>query len=229
MTDRLSALQALLAANREEAPITARNTPPTNTPPATRGTDARQGVAEVEPGTASLLARLISQLPAAGQLPWSVQFLPCCAAEHAGGIARTIACAATLLLGRTLLLHALVHPRSVLAADWHQAPMPDAFLPGLYHHQIGAAWSDFATPTAPDLLAGQVADAGRYRFVVLDSAAPSAGGSALALAPLCGGSVLVVLAGITKLAMVRAAASDLTSAGAHLLGTILFDPAKARA
>jgi hypothetical protein len=204
-------------------------TPPTNTRPATRGIGARQGAAEVEPRTALLLARLISQLPPAGQLPWSVQFLPCCAAEHAGGIARTVACAATVLLGRTLLLDALVHPCSVLAAGLHQAPTPDAFLPGLYHHQISAGWSGFATPTAPDFLARQAAETGPFRFIALDSPAPSVGGMALALAPLCGGSVLVVLAGITKLAMVRAAASDLTSAGARLLGTVLFDPGKARA
>jgi hypothetical protein len=43
------------------------------------------------------------------------------------------------------------------------------------------------------------------------------------LAPRCAGSVLVVLAGITRLATVRAAAADLTAAGARLLGTVLLD------
>jgi len=183
----------------------------------------------VEPKAASLLARLISQLPAAGQRPLSVQFLPCCATEHTGGIARTIADAATMLLGRTLLLDALSHPHSLPEADLHQLPIPDAFLPGLYHRQIGAAWSGIALHRAPDLLSSHAADPGRFRFIVLDSPAPSIGGPALALAPLCGGSVLVVLAGVTKLAAVRAAATDLRSSGANLLGTILFDPGMARA
>lgn len=229
LADRLSALQALLVASRADGPGAVPNTLPPTAPRAASAICAGQAAADVEPGAASLLARLISQLPSGGQRPLSVQFLPCCPRDNAGGIARTIACAATVMLGRTLLLDALTHPPFALAADLHRGPIPDVFLPGLYHRQIGAACSGFAATRPPDLLAGETAETGLFRFIVLDSPAPSVGGPALAFAPLCSGSVLVVLAGVTRLAAVRAAASDLTASGAHLLGTILLNPRQVRA
>jgi hypothetical protein len=189
-------------------------------PPTEHRTKVRQGPAIVAPRAAALLGRLVSQLPTVGHRPPSVQFLPCCAAERAGSIASTVACAASALLGRTLLLNALANGRSAFGADFHQRPIPDAFTPRLYHCQID---SDRSNGLASDLLTAQTAGDGPYRLIVLDSPAPEIGGAALALAPLCGGSVLVVLAGTTRLATVLAAAADLTSAGARLLGTILVD------
>jgi len=222
--DPFGALRALLAASRAEGG--AGPAPNTQAPPILPGVrriNARQAVADVAPAAAALLARVVSQLPRSGHRPPSVQFLPCCAAERAGGIARSIACAATVLLGRTLLLDATAHGRTAFAADLHEGPMPDAFMPGLYHRQIGSGRSANAALPALDLLAGHSVDAGQFRFIVVDSPAPAIGGAALALAPRCAGSVLVVLAGITRLATVRAAAADLTAAGARLLGTVLLD------
>ena len=166
------------------------------------------------PRAAALLGRLVSQLPNAGRRPLSVQFLPCCPTQSAGSIASAVACAASVLFGRTLLLDALTNDPNAFGPDVHQGPMPDAFMPGLYHRQIGAGRSG---SLATDLLTAQSAGAGPFRFIVLNSSAPDMGGVTLALAPLCGGSVLVVLAGVTRLATVRAAAADLGSAGARVL------------
>jgi hypothetical protein len=98
--------------------------------------------------------------------------------------------------------------------------MPDAFTPGLYHWRLSNGQSN---GLVTDLLTAQSAGGGPFRFIVLNSPGPEMGSVALALAPFCGGSVLVVLAGITRLATVRAAAADLTSVGARLLGTILLN------
>jgi hypothetical protein len=172
---------------------------------------------------AALLARVMAQIPPGGQRPVSVQFLPCCATERVGGIANSLAGAASVLLGRTLLLDAHAHERPTDDADLHQGPLPDAFLPGLYHRRIGAVRSGSAALFAPDVLAAHAAEARQFRFIVVDSPASSMGGVALALAPRCAGSVLVVLAGVTRLATVRAAAADVKFAGGRLLGTVLAD------
>jgi hypothetical protein len=213
------ALQALSAASRAEVGDPAQSAASTIVPPKLHRIEARQGAAVASPRAVALLGRLVSQLPADSYLPHSIQFLPCCAAERAGSIANTVACASSVLLGRTLLLDARANDRTALSADLHPESVPDAFTPGLYHCQIGSA----RTRGFPfSLLTLQSAVAGPYRLIVLDSPAPEIGGVALTLAPLCGGTVLVVLAGITRLAAVRSAAAELTSAGARLLGTILL-------
>jgi hypothetical protein len=220
LTDQSAALQALLSASRLEPADPARSAPSTIVPPKGRRIETRQGAAMVAPRAAALLGRLVSQLPTGGNRPPSIQLLPCCAAEHAGNIASTVACAASVLLGRTLLLDALANGQTAIAADLHQGPMPDAFTPGLYHCRISNGRS---SGLVTGLLTAHSAGAGPFRLIVLNSPGPQIGGVALALAPLCGGSVLVVLAGVTRLATVRAAAAELASVGARLLGTILLN------
>jgi hypothetical protein len=220
LADPNGVLRALLAASRAEGKRAAQSALSTNMPPKAHGIEARQGAAVVAPRTAALLGRVVSQLTAGTPRPLSVQFLPCCVTQRSGSVASTFACAASILLGRTLLFDALPNVQTTFAADLHQGPMPDAFMPGLYHHHIGGGRLG---DLAHDLQTAQSAGAGPFRLIVLNSPAPEIGGVALALAPLCGGSVLVVLAGVTRLATVRAAAAELTSAGAHLLGTILLD------
>jgi len=220
LADPSGVLRALLAASRAASVDAAPSAASAIVRPREHRIGAKQGAALVAPRAATLLGRLVSQLPIGGHRPLSVQFLPCCVAERAGSIASTVACAASVLLGRTLLLDALANGRSALGADLYQGPMPDALIPGLYHCRISNGGS---SGLASGLLTAQSTGAGPYRFIVLDSPAPDVGGVALALAPLCAGSVLVVLAGITRLATVRAAAASLASVGARLLGTILLD------
>jgi hypothetical protein len=99
-------------------------------------------------------------------------------------------------------------------------PLPDAFMTRLYHHRIGctAADSDFLFGEAKEQALAALA--GPFRILIVNAPEPS-NGATLALAPLCSCTVLVVRAGITPLAAIKAAAALVNSAGGRVAGTVL--------
>jgi hypothetical protein len=215
-----SALDALLAASRDEcipaAPLAAPPLQPVRTAPLL-GTQAQ--LAAVAPEAAGLLARLTACLPMDRDRPPSIQFLPCGARETASQVACRLACAAAVLLGRTLLLNA--QPQGAAATGEGQTPLPDAFMPGLYHRPICLFKTGGLAAMASGNLAGLASDMRGFRIVIVDSLPMARDGTALALARLCTGCVLVVHAGLTTHDDVQKAARAVEAAGGHVLGTVL--------
>ncbi|MEJ0047280.1 MAG: hypothetical protein WDN04_15070 [Rhodospirillales bacterium] len=160
----VGAPQAALVAGREEhAGGAARCVLDARAGP-TRGSRRSPRRRLVAPGVAALLARLLARLPHRRRVArHRCSFCRAGPAERAAGIANSIACAASLLVGRTLLLDAHPHGRMPGDADLHSGLLPDAFLPGLYHRRIGGVRSRGSAFFAPDILAAHTAEARQFR------------------------------------------------------------------
>jgi hypothetical protein len=97
-------------------------------------------------------------------------------------------------------------------------PLPDAFLPRLYHKHIGTTDTDLLYRSAR--AEALCALARPFRFLVVDMSGCCAA-IALALAPLCTCTILVVEAGLTPLAAIRSTAASMSAAGGRVVGTVL--------
>jgi Mrp family chromosome partitioning ATPase len=113
----------------------------------------------------------------------------------------------------------------------------DVFIPALHHLQLDAPVLD--RRGGGDRTRALLGEAIRsFRLLAVDCLAASESPNTLSLAPMCSGTVLVVLAGATQLADVRAAAHDIEAAQGRVLGTTLarvpnslpswFDPGRRR-
>jgi hypothetical protein len=208
--------------------------------PASRAADfptgpAPNGDAFVDPRCASLLSRIMAepfQNATAGETPCA-QFVATDRAAAATAIAFGTAQAAASLLGRALLLDArLDHDaqtrpsaaQSASNAAHGQAagtPIPDAFVPRLYHRALSHRSADAAMlfgQSRRDVLRALAAP---FRLVIIDAPSPACGPAATALAPFCQCSILVVGAGQSSRAAVRETASRIADAGGRVIGTVL--------
>ena len=156
-----------------------------------------------------------------------VQFVACGELVRASTVAMAAAQAAASILGRSLLLNARMEDDGQDDAAHHDGPVPDSFVPGLYHDFLAHRASDL------DLLFGR----GRrgaltnmiapFQFVAIDSRSTRAVPAGTALAAMCTGTVLVVRAGQSSHSAIREAALHITRAGGRIIGSIL-DEAPAR-
>jgi hypothetical protein len=171
----------------------------------------------VDRAAVALLGRLLVVRPH-NETP-IYQLAACSAGEDAADVAAGLAHAAAVLIGRTL------HIRSYapLTGRLHLAipadkPLSDAFLPGLYHFRMDAGVAIGALLDGVIGPKGLAAIASQFRVVVVESCDCAA---SMALASVCTGTVLVVRAGCTPVAAVRAAAAWIEAAGGQVLGTVL--------
>ena len=215
--DALGALAALLAASQAEpSPAAAR--PPRPAVSATASPPPRSDA--VAPEAADLLARVLLCLPHAAATTQAVQILACGETPRAARVAGRLACAAAVLLGRTLLLNAHAATPVFTGDGAADAILPDAFMPGLYHRRIGILRPGELACCLRNGAPG-TGQARPFRLIIVDSPRVGRGGLALAMAPLCAGALLVVEAGTTTRAQVRAAAAEMVAAGGRVLGTVL--------
>jgi len=147
------------------------------------------------------------------------QFTACSVKDDVTDIPAGLAHAAAVLVGRTLLLRTDA-PLSGRFQPMSAArkPLSDAFLPGLFHFRMDAGVAAGAIQDGVERPEGLDALASKFRLIVVDSADF---GASIALAPLCTGTVLVVLAGRTQVAAVRSVAAYIESVGGRILGTVL--------
>ena len=188
--------------------------------------DSKRGFSDgkahyVDPNFAALLSRVLAGVT--DMVVPCIQFVSCGAHDNTSAIAFRTAQAASSILGRTLLVNARTEGKFRIAGNATYAPVPDAFIPALYHYEI-ASW-----PGATGLLFGGVRKAAfhalvsQYKFVAIDCSAPSTDPAVNALAALCLGSILVVIAGLTTREAVRDASLNVTCAGGKIIGTILAE------
>jgi hypothetical protein len=176
----------------------------------------------VDPRYAALLSRLLA--PSSAGSTQCVQFVACGVQAQATGVALGAARTAASLLGRSLVINA----RLTLDADafpdgMAHAPVPDAFVPRLYHHRLAQRPGDIALLFGGARRSALTTLVSPFRFVAIDCPPPSAAPSASALAPFCVGAVLVVRAGFSTREAVKEAALHVTSAGGKIIGTVLDD------
>ena len=180
----------------------------------------------VAPETACLLANLLRHVPARDAAPLTVHMLACGALRSIGDVAYGLARASAAGLGRTLLTRtggppgraAGVRPAGLTRIN---RVIPDADVERLFHFDTGdygAGGLAVARGCEPALLAVEP-----FRMVILPENSCAAG-AALAEAPFCTGTILVVQAGVTQQAQVRQAIRAVARAGGHVLGTILATP-----
>lgn len=132
-----------------------------------------------------------------------------------------LAAAAAALLGRTLLADAAGGDENSLPAH-RLATRRDARVPALHHTTISASVIDQIRTGQP--IANEFEAISRaFRLVAIVCAAAGASAQALALAPLCSGTLLLVQAGQTRLADVAAAARSVAAAQGVVLGTVLTE------
>ncbi len=207
-----NALEALLAASREAPREMHRSARDQSTVAAF---DRRPTTALDRPAVA-LLARLLAYRDSAG--PQVIQLSVCVAGAQAVMVTAPLARACSVLVGRTLHVSMDERCRVVTPQNIDAGPLPDAFLPRLYHTHVG--------PTDYDLLYGPAraealaALARPFRFLVIDTSG-CCPATALTVAALCTCTVLVVEAGVTPLAAIRATASSTALAGGRVVGTVL--------
>jgi hypothetical protein len=137
---------------------------------------------------------------------------PCGYGEDAREAAAAIASAAAHSVGRTLF----IAPRE----DDGRDILPDAFIPGLFHNNIGIP--ELVIPTASErpLLPSHAPDGQPFRIIVLAVSSPDRAGAAIAGGGGAG-AVLVVHEDKTTLASIRRTQADLQAAGGTVWGTIL--------
>jgi hypothetical protein len=174
----------------------------------------------VDPGYATLLSRILALSSPGGT--HCVQFVACGATGCATGVALAAARAGASILGRSLLINARLELDADNVPDGTGgAPVPDAFVPQLYHHRLARRPVDIALLFGGARRSALNTLITPFRFVAIDTPPPNAAPSASALAPLCIGSVLVVRAGVTTRAAIREVAQHLTGAGGKIIGTVL--------
>jgi hypothetical protein len=156
------------------------------------------------------------------------QLASCSVDDDVSDLATGLAQASAVLVGRTLF----VRIEAPLLGRLHPAlptngPILDAFLPRLHHFRIDAGVAAGMLPDGPARQDRLVTLASQFRLIVVASTDCA---TSMALAPLCTGTVLVVRAGRTQLASVRATAAGIVASGGRILGTVLgmAPPASAR-
>lgn len=176
-----------------------------------------------DPRYAGLLSRLMA-LPSKAPTP-CIMFIACDGSDGATAPAMGTAQAAASLLGRSLLLDARLNrigPAQRARADTpHGTPIPDAFMPRLYHRALSHNASDIALLFGTARAEALAALASPFRFVAIEAPPPASGPAAAALAPCCGGVVLVVSAGRCCLNAVKSTAAQIIASGGHVVGSIL--------
>jgi Mrp family chromosome partitioning ATPase len=108
--------------------------------------------------------------------------------------------------------------RAVSPDETRPGPLPDAFLPRLYHKHVGP--EDYDLLYGPARAEALAALARPFRYLLIDMS----GGDpaiALAVAPLCTCTVLVVEAGVTPLAAIRDTLASMAISGGRVVGTVL--------
>jgi hypothetical protein len=207
-----NALEAVLAASRVERPAADPQAILKNVPTKPAATQVA-----VDRAAISLLARLLTYRPVQG--PPILQ-IAACADEPPAHVAATLARTCAVVAGRTLFVTVEPPQAGLFLPPSMAGPLPDAFLAGLYHYRIGTAASDTDLLYGPLRQQAIAALINPFRIVVIRAPGP-ASGATLALAPLCHCTVLVVRAGITPLADIKAAAAAIAGAGGRLAGTVL--------
>ena len=181
------------------------------------------------PAALLLLGEMLARL--AGVERPVIQFVAASAAGGAGQVARDFAASAAARFGRTLLVSsdrsAAREEAGVRGLSWLMTGTlggepdgitPDTYVAGLYTSLALEHPGPLEVPLAAWLAGPQA-----FRMIVIDCPAVAADPRTLAVSPLCHGVVLAVEAGRTTLPQLRAAARQLASAGAPLLGTVLHD------
>jgi hypothetical protein len=181
----------------------------------------------------ALLGEVLSRMTTS-ELP-IVQFIPATAGHTCGDVARDFAIAAVARLGRTLLVAAdpgcSAEPGAPHPVAWRvpergrfkpSGLVPDPMISGLYHMRLQGGAAE-AAKLAIESQAGWNAAAADFRMVVIESLSPSRSPETLLMSPACRGAVLTVLAGVTRLAEVEAAARQIGNAGGILLGCVLHE------
>jgi Mrp family chromosome partitioning ATPase len=224
MSRKWGALQAVLDAAFEPD----GDAGPHRADPCQTGPDIARPTAFIEQRYAALLSRLM--VGEQRQSPQRVLFVAACPRTHSTPIALGVTRAAAALVGRTVLVDGWAplpgcddHAAHLAGIDGEVTPrvLPDAYVPRLHHYRLGACASDahyLFGPRNEDALAALAAS---FRFVAIDSAPPSAGPVANALARSCSACVVVVGAGVTSQAAMTSTLLDLKSAGATIIGAIL--------
>jgi hypothetical protein len=207
------ALEAVVSASRGAQPA-ARDTCPAPAHPA-----APRARVAVDRAAVALLARVLAYRPAHG--PPIVQLAACAPGENPVQVTAALAKACAVLVGRTLLVELDAESTGLFdAGSARQGPLPDAFLPGLYHFRIGTSAGDAELLYGPARAAAWASVASPFRILVMQAGNP-ASGATLAVAPLCCCTVLAVQAGRTPLAAIRNAHAALMAAGGRVVGTVL--------
>ncbi|HTZ71588.1 MAG TPA: hypothetical protein VMB71_13115 [Acetobacteraceae bacterium] len=165
-----------------------------------------------------LLVRALPHRPRQGTP--IIQIANCTAQGQSREVASALALACARLVGRTLL--ATLDPLQAGALDPSDQvrPLPDAFVPGLFHYCIGHGATDASMLFGLFAEQGVAALTAPFRIAIIDVPEPASPGG-LALAPFCACTMLVVEAGRTPLAAVQATSDLITGAGGKVIGTIL--------
>jgi hypothetical protein len=183
------------------------------------------GKAFHDPRHAALLSRLLA-LSAQNAAP-CIMFIACDGSDRASVPAMGTAQAAASLLGRSLLLDAWLGRRAGASHappdQPYGTPIPDAFMPRLYHRQLSHQAADIALLFGNARAEALAVLAAPFRYVAIEAPPPGTGPAANALAPLCLGTVLVVTAGQCGLDAIRNTASQITAAGGRIIGSVLAD------
>ena len=169
--------------------------------------------------SAIMLARILSAcLPSTKPC---VQFITCGENAIASSVALSACKAAATILGRSLLLNARMELDGQESASPSRVPVADAFVAGLYHHQLACSDADLGLMFGRErrILLDGVTNG--FRFTAIDSGTPNAGPASAALAPMCNGTILVVQAGRSNQAAIKDAALQITRAGGRIIGSVL--------
>lgn len=150
-------------------------------------------------------------------------FVPCGGSNSAAVAGDVLAVSAAWRLGRTLRMTVARLPLTGQGLEEPVIPQAtqDAAIPNLFHN----VWPEsllHTTDTGQPIPTLLEATSRAYRLVVIDCAATSVSAQALTLAPLCGGTVVVVEAGVTSKTDIESTVRDLTAAGARVRGTVLM-------
>lgn len=222
MTDRahpFQAIEAVIKAGRGGGQSAPPQEPATKPQTAAHAGRPAQAVSPIDLRYATLLSRILAGSPP--MVSPAVQFVACGAAGGATAIAFGIARATASLVGRTLLLDARLDPGTAAARSLAAAPLPDAFVPRLYHHTLQHTPADLALLYSDERREVLAALSRPFRFVAIDAPAPASGPAACALAPLCFGTVLVVQAGHDRSTAIAGTARDLAAIGARVIGVVM--------
>ena len=173
----------------------------------------------VQSRAAMILSRIMTETSSPNKP--CVQFVACGEHVRASTVAMAASQAAASILGRSLLLNARMEDDGQDDGSHQDGPVPDSFVPGLYHHHIARSAADL------DLLFGRNRRGALtnmiapFQFVAIDSRSPRAVPAGTALAAMCTGTVLVVRAGESSHSAIREAALHITRAGGRIIGSIL--------
>jgi Mrp family chromosome partitioning ATPase len=171
----------------------------------------------------ALLVRILARTGLSGAP--IIQIMPCEAGGQAADVALNLTTVSASRLGRTLLIDATTVKAAAQehAFELRPAILPtvrDVFIPALHHAHLGISLGD-RRHSDEVMRAALSATARSFRLLAVTCPSVRESPAALALSPLCSGTLLVVRAGHTLLQDVQAAARDVQAAKGHVLGTVL--------